>query len=189
MKKLVISCLLVIMTLSLTACGSKNNSTSNSTKQEAQLNDAKGSFGDLKTMPEFKVNDVNDKVVTNDIFKDKKLTMINIWGTFCKPCIDEMPELQELYKEYEKKGVNIIGIVADGDTNEVKAFEILKKSKVDFTNLIPNEKFQKDFVSKTNAVPVTIFLNSKGEILETVVGAREKEAYKKLIENNLNMVK
>ncbi|KAJ49208.1 putative oxidoreductase, partial [Clostridium tetanomorphum DSM 665] len=121
MKKLVISCLLVVMTLSLTACGSKNNNASNSTKQEAELQDTKGSFGDLKTMPEFKVNDVNDKVVTNDIFKDKKLTMINIWGTFCKPCIDEMPELQDLYNEYGKKDVNIIGVVADGDTNEVKA--------------------------------------------------------------------
>lgn len=187
MKKLIISCLLVIMTLSLTACGSKNNNTSTAKSQEIQ--ETKGSFGDLKTMPEFKVNDINDKMVTNDIFKDKKLTMINIWGTFCKPCIDEMPTLQELYKEYEKKGVNVIGVVADGDTNEIKAFEILKKTKVEFTNLIPNEKFQKDFVSKTNAVPVTVFLNSKGEILETIVGAREKEVYKKLIENNLNTVK
>ncbi|MDO7203808.1 TlpA disulfide reductase family protein [Paraclostridium bifermentans] len=36
--------------------------------------------------------------------------MINIWGTSCIPCIDEMPELQELSKEVKSKGVNVIGL-------------------------------------------------------------------------------
>ncbi|GAA0079261.1 TlpA disulfide reductase family protein [Clostridium sp. CTA-5] len=184
MKKIITLCLIGIMSLSLVGCGSTNKSTSNTGNETAQ--ETKGTFSDLISMPKFEVKDIDDNVVTNDIFTNKNLTMINIWGTFCSPCIEEMPILQELSTEYEGKGVNVIGVVADGEENEVGALKMLKKLKVNYTNLIPNEAFKKDFVSKTNAVPVTVFVNNKGEILETVVGDRNKEQFKQLIENHLN---
>lgn len=189
MKKIIISTLLVVMSLSLTACGAKDNKTANAGNSAQVEQSQKGTFADLKVMPQFKVKDINDKEVTNDIFKNQKVTMINIWGTFCGPCVEEMPILQELYKEYQPKGFNLIGVVADGETNEVQALQILKKTKSDFLNLIPNEKFTDDFVSKTKAVPVSVFVNSNGDILETVVGSRSKEEYKKIIERNIQQVK
>lgn len=189
MKKVIISTLLVVMSLSLTACGSKENKAAKVSSTAQAEQSQKGTFAGLKVMPQFKVKDINDKEVTNDIFKDKKVTMINIWGTFCSPCVEEMPSLQELYKEYQSQGFNLVGVVADGDTNEVQALQILKKTKADFVNLIPDEKFKNDFVSKTKAVPVSVFVNSKGEILETVVGSKSKEEYKKIIERNLQQIK
>lgn len=184
MKKIVIGSLLVIMMFSLASCGEKNTKDSNAEAVVAET--AKGYFGDLKIMPEFQLNDINDKPVTDEILKEKDITVINIWGTFCKPCIDELPILQELSQEYGSRGVNILGIVADGDVNNIGAFEMLDKLEVKFTNLIPTEEFKKDFLNRVNVAPVTVIVNSKGEILETLVGDRTKEEYTDLIEQYLN---
>lgn len=189
MKKIIICTLLVAMTLSLSACGSKDSKSQNTGTKTTQSEVSKNGFEGLKEVPKFKVKDIEDKEVTNDIFKDKKLTMINIWGTFCGPCVEEMPILQELYKEYGEKGVNILGIVADGDINETQALQILKKKKVEFVNLIPDEKFKENFVGRTKVAPFSLIVNSKGEIMDMVAGSMDKEGYKKFIEKNLKNVK
>ena len=45
------------------------------------------------SVPSFNTVDLNGKSVTQNIFADRKLTVVNIWGTFCGPCIEELPEL------------------------------------------------------------------------------------------------
>ena len=180
-KKLITFMLLATMTLSLSACGSKDSKAQNGGAKTIQSEEAKNGFGGLKEVPKFKVKDIDDKEVTNDIFKDKKLTMINVWGTFCGPCVEEKClHFRSYIKSMEEKGVNILGVVADGDENEVQALQILQKKKVEFVNLIPDEKFKEAFVSRTKVVPVSLIVNSKGEIMDTVVGSMDKEGYKKV---------
>ena len=58
----------------------------------------------------FTTEDLDGNKITNELFADNKITMINIWGTFCGPCIREMPELAKLSEDYKSKGVEIIGI-------------------------------------------------------------------------------
>ncbi|QXM05482.1 TlpA family protein disulfide reductase [Crassaminicella indica] len=101
-----------------------------------------------------------------------------------------MPEVQALYTEMKEQGVNVIGIVADGIDNEIVVLDVLRKSDVTFKNIIPNDKFVDDFLNKINAVPTTIFVNSNGEIIgEPVIGSRDKEGYKEIIEEALKNVK
>lgn len=183
MKKILIPVLMLTISLSLIACNSKNTNTvtKNTTKTKTE-EVKKTTFGDLSVMPNFKVKNTSGNEITQEILKSKKITMINIWGTFCPPCVEEMPTLQQLYSEYESKGFNLIGVISDGEINEQEALKILKESNISFINLIPDEKFENDFVSKTDVVPASIFVNSKGEILETIVGSQSKEDYKKIIE-------
>ncbi|WP_052045211.1 TlpA family protein disulfide reductase [Caloranaerobacter azorensis] len=171
MKKIVSFILILVLGVSIIGCSTK--------KEQASLED-------LKVMPQFELKSVNGDKVNNEIFKDKKLTMLNVWSTGCGACIEELPDLQALHTEMKNKGVNIIGIVADGIDNEIYALDILRKSGVTFVNIIPNEKFVNDFVSRITVVPVSIFVNSKGEIVgEIVIGSRSKEGYKKIIEEIL----
>ena len=60
--------------------------------------------------PAFQTVDVAGNTVTQDIFKGKKITVVNIWGTFCPPCIEEMPELGRWAREMPQEA-QIIGIV------------------------------------------------------------------------------
>ncbi|SHH44823.1 Thiol-disulfide isomerase or thioredoxin [Caloranaerobacter azorensis DSM 13643] len=174
MKKIVSFILILVLGVNIVGCSTK--------KEQASLED-------LKVMPQFELKSVNGDKVNNEIFKDKKLTMLNVWSTGCGACIEELPDLQALHTEMKNKGVNIIGIVADGINNEIYALDILRKSGVTFVNIIPNEKFVNDFVGRITVVPVSIFVNSKGEIVgEIVIGSRSKEGYKKIIEEILKNV-
>ncbi len=61
------------------------------------------------------MTDFDGNEVDKSLFEGHRLTMVNIWATFCNPCLSEMPELGELAAEYAKEegGVQIIGICTD----------------------------------------------------------------------------
>ncbi|MCT4618414.1 MAG: TlpA family protein disulfide reductase [Marinisporobacter sp.] len=139
-----------------------------------------------KTFPTFKTKDINGKDISSNIFKENKLTMINIWGTFCGPCISEMPDLQELYKEVKKENVNIIGIIGDAKGNEETAKDIIAKTKVSYINILPNAVIQNEFLKDISAYPTSIFVDEKGNIVgEPIIGARSKDDYRKVIMKTL----
>ena len=113
--------------------------------------------------------------VTNEVFKDAELTVVNVWGTFCDPCIEEMPDLQALSEKYEGK-VQLIGIVGDingiEDTEHVEAAkEITEQAGVKFTNLVLSEDLY-DFMSGIVGFPTTIFVDKDGTIIgDPIVGS------------------
>ena len=133
---------------------------------------------------EFNSKDVKGNEVSSDMFKDYKLTMIDIWGTECGPCVSEMPELEELYKELKNEKINLIGIVnnaKDEETTKV-AKEILEKKGVSYTNIVPDEKLEKGILKDVVGTPTILFINDKGEIVgDPIIGGRGKDEYKKII--------
>ncbi len=145
----------------------------------------------------FTTTDIDGKTVTQDIFSGYDLTMINIWATFCPPCLREMPELGKLAAEYKSKGVQIIGIVADvqGPNGAIDpemvelAKEIIAKTKADYPHLLPSNSLYNAKLRYVSAVPETIFVDSKGNLVGSpYVGARSLAAWKSIIEKNLASV-
>lgn len=67
---------------------------------------------------EFYANDLNGKAVDNSILAGHKLTMINIWATFCQPCIKEMPDLQKMSVDMPE-GTQLISIIGDEKDEEL----------------------------------------------------------------------
>lgn len=129
---------------------------------------------------------------SKNIFSQNKLTMINFWGTLCTPCIKELPELQELNDQMSSEKFGVIGIVGDvcDDDTKAEAKDIIAKKGIDFVNLIPNEEIQKDLLSKISGYPVSVFVDSNGNIVgDIIVGARSKEEYKSAAEKILGTLK
>ena len=62
---------------------------------------------------DFVGTDIEGNVVTSDIFSQSKLTMVNVWATYCNPCLSEMPGLGELADEYDAEEFRIIVIISD----------------------------------------------------------------------------
>lgn len=94
---------------------------------------------ELDKMPSFTAKDLNGNTVTDSIFQEKDLTVVNIWGTFCGPCIEEMPELAGWSKSMPSN-VQIIGLVCDiegeeDQTRKDKAVEIMEKAEAGFTRV------------------------------------------------------
>lgn len=140
-------------------------------------------------MPQFSALDLNGNEVTNDIFANKELTVVNVWGTFCTPCIEEMPEIGTWAKEMPDN-VQIIGIVTDiegeEDTEHLEqAKKIMEKSGAEFTQVVANEDFT-DWLKGVVGVPTTFLVDQNGTIIgEPIVGAKVSE-YKQAVEEYLN---
>jgi thiol-disulfide isomerase/thioredoxin len=143
----------------------------------------------LPQMPTFTATDLNGATVTESIFADKDLTVVNVWGTFCGPCIEEMPELGEWAKSMSDN-VQIVGLITDidGDSDTKHhdlAVKIVSKANAEFTHIIGNEDF-KELLSGVVGVPTTFFVDKEGNIVgEPIVGA-DVDGYKKIVEEYLN---
>ena len=64
---------------------------------------------------------VDGEQLTSECFLQSKLTMLNVWATYCNPCLSEMPDLGEIAASYDTSEFQIIGIVSDvaeGDNEE-----------------------------------------------------------------------
>lgn len=131
----------------------------------------------------FNTKDLSGNSVDEEIFKESKLTVLNLWGTFCGPCIEEMPELQELSTEFDKEAVQVLGIVTDGD-NLDEANKIVNKLGVTYQNVIADETLENLIVSKFDYVPATLFVNQDGQVLDSFIpGSTTKDDFKKIIED------
>ncbi|MGL5651678.1 MAG: TlpA family protein disulfide reductase [Paraclostridium sp.] len=139
----------------------------------------------------FKATDLSGNQVTSDIFSKNKLTMVNIWATWCGPCIDEMPEISKLYNELPT-GTNVISICTDsGDDNESLdlAKEVMKKSNAKFKTLIPDKVLKKNLTKKIQVFPTTIFIDSEGKVIGSPhFGEPTAEGFKKSIDENLKLM-
>ncbi len=133
----------------------------------------------------FTTVDLDGNEVTEAIFAEKELTVVNVWGTFCGPCINEMPELA-LWEKELPENVQIIGIISDvnvgGDTTMARA--IVEKTGITFQNLLVSEDLY-SFLSLSQYVPTTYFLDSHGvSVGDPVVGANVAQ-YKQFVEDYL----
>ncbi len=143
---------------------------------------------------EFNAKTIDNKNVTQAVFQDADLTMVNIWGTFCPPCINEMPDLGKLNSSYKKGQFQVVGIVIDAVNRKgiavPKTVEAAKKivqtTKADYLHIVPDEKLLSGVLSAVTVVPTTFFVNKKGEITGyAYTGSRSFEDWKKIVDELL----
>lgn len=148
----------------------------------------------LGTFGSFRASDIYGGARDESVFSDHKLTMVNIWTTFCGPCLDEMPELAALGREYEKSGVRIVGIVLDTlmpdgsiSMSQVKrARELVEITGADYLHLLPSDDLISAKLADVNPVPETVFVDSSGNVVgRSYLGSRSGEEWTKIIDELL----
>ncbi|MBO5325563.1 MAG: TlpA family protein disulfide reductase [Lachnospiraceae bacterium] len=135
----------------------------------------------------FTTTDLYGNTVTQEIFAQSDLTVVNVWATYCGPCINEMPYLGELAEEYDSSKVQIVGIPTDVYNQEYLdyALSLINETGADYTHLLMSEELYNWGLTEIQYVPTTFFVNSEGEILDSVVGSMSKEDWKALIDEKL----
>ncbi len=130
---------------------------------------------DEGTTLSFETTDLNGNPISSEtLFAQNKVTMINIWATTCGPCINEMPELEQLNKDFQANGGAIVGLIGDVSVDN-KQFEddakaIIADTGVTYTNLLAWDEFWD--VLPAPATPTTYFVDSKGRIIgDPIMGA------------------
>lgn len=138
----------------------------------------------IDAMPEFKTKDMAGNEITNEIFSQADLTVINFWGTYCGPCINEMTELAK-WENSMPENVQLIGIMIDVHSQESEEFElaekIIEKTGVSYENLIITKEFDK-LLEQLVGVPTTFFINKDGNIVADPIVGANVAGYKEFVE-------
>ena len=141
--------------------------------------------------------DIHGKEFSSKDFANYDLTMVNVFATWCTACIQEIPDLVEVQKEMQAKGVNIIGIVTDtvddtGENQEAleKAKLIQEKTKANYSFLMPDKTNFNGRLNGIQALPETFFVDKNGQIVgETYSGSHNKKDWTAIIEKELSALK
>ncbi len=144
----------------------------------------------------FTATDLYGNKVDESSLADYELTMVNVWATFCGPCLREMPDLGELAAEYESKGVRIVGMISDVlDSNGnidsaqvVTAQDIVTQTKADYLHILPSEDLF-GLLSQIQSVPTTFFVDKDGnQVGQSYIGSRSKADWEAIIDTVLEEV-
>lgn len=132
----------------------------------------------------FDTQDLEGNAADSNLFAGSKLTLINVWATYCPPCKAEIPDLAKLDKEIED--FQVLGILIDAG---VKSFpdeanldlgkKILSDSGAEYTNILPDLVLIDKFLTSVYAVPTSIFVDEKGQkVGEEIVGSKSYDDWK-----------
>ncbi|MBQ6388643.1 MAG: TlpA family protein disulfide reductase [Mogibacterium sp.] len=195
MKKYLILILSLVLCLSISACAS--NEPAEEEYEEDEYHYAAEDIEVGTGIAAFESEDMDGNKVTEAVFADKDVTVLNVWATFCGPCIGEMPDLAAWDSELPDN-VQIVGVVidtppSDGNSDEIwggaaenleLAHEICDKTGVKYLNILASESVMKAF-AVVEAVPTTFILDREGKtICPPIIGA-DVNSYKKAVEDYL----
>ncbi len=122
-----------------------------------------------------------------------KAALVNIWATWCAPCVKEFPDLIKLYRNYSDAGFELIFISVDEkEDKDSKLPEFLKKQGVDFVTYY--NEFKKpeeiiDYFDKTwgGEIPATYIYNKDGEAVKKYIGKQKYETFETEIKSLLSL--
>lgn len=126
-------------------------------------------------------------------FAPAKLTLVNIWGTFCQPCLVELPDLEKLSKKVMWQRVQVVGILCDVFDSSTKgeldlAKKIIREKNVSYRNFIIAKNTP--WLRNIQAVPTTYIVDPKGKVVAgPIIGSRSADEYKVLIDEALEKLK
>ena len=165
MKRTLSLLLAAVLALALlTGCGGKQASDS-SPEDQTVPNEPAGKEGAaaLGSLTSFSAGTLDGGTFTQEDIAAKDLTAINFWGTFCSPCIAEMPDLAAFEKALPDN-VAMLTVCLDGYGNEDSVKEVLENAGFEGVTLITGEGDLLDLANNLMYTPTTVLADSQKEI-------------------------
>ncbi len=152
---------------------------------------ASNTSGMSPNLSSFETETLDGQTVDETIFEDYDITMVNVWATWCGPCVNEMPDLAELHRDMLPENANMITLLTDVPDGIEAAKEIVATSNGEFITMFANESLN-GLLNTVTAIPTTFMVDSEGNIIGSpIVGApptNPAEMYLGAIENALATV-
>lgn len=145
-------------------------------------------FMSPQEMWDFSVIDMNGNTLSAvELFSGNALTIVNVWTTYCPTCIEEMPDLSKLSKEYADRGVKFIGIVSDvyeGQDGQY-AKKLIEETGADFCQLYANDRLGTLLLGSVQYVPTTFIFDENRTVVDMHVGSLAYDSWVEKIEELL----
>lgn len=134
-----------------------------------------------------------DSVALTNLISENKgnVFVVNVWATWCVPCVEEMPALVKFTDSYESENVKVIGISIDyPEEIQSKILPFIKKHKINFpiyVNDFKNDEALINFLNKewSGAIPATFIYDKTGIQKEFLLGKHSFEDFKSAVEKYL----
>lgn len=158
--------------------------------QAAQLSEpVDNDTGHIGEVLSFETTDLDgNPVKSEDLFKDNKITMVNLWGTWCGNCLDEMAALAELHTRLQAKGCGVVGVEYEGAPIDGaladKAREVMAQYGTNYPNVVIPEG--NPIFDEVTGYPTTFFVDSAGRILTFPIAGAMVEQYEPTIDRLLS---
>ena len=137
----------------------------------------------------FETTDIyGNEIKSSDLLASGRITMINVWATYCSPCIGELPFLAKIPDEYDKSELQLVGVVSDvfdQATYNTAVSLIQSKGAYTYPHLLVSETIYDALLKDIVGVPTTFFVDSEGHVLKTVVGSNTLARWKEIIDTVL----
>jgi thiol-disulfide isomerase/thioredoxin len=104
-----------------------------------------------------------------------KVLVVDFWATFCPPCVRQVPRLAELSKKYRDRGLEVIGLTSDPETDRQKVEGFLKKAGADYTVGYDNQWLSSAFLKGTEdetgpPIPQIFVISRDGRVVDHFIG-------------------
>lgn len=147
--------------------------------QNPETNPPEGAAPEMKA--DFTLKSLSGEEVSLSDYRGK-VVLINVWATWCAPCVYEIPELVKLRETYKDKGFEILGVVVNSPENQVK--NMVKKYEMAYPILWGTETALAK-LGHISAIPRTFIVNTRGQIVEDVTGRHTYADFENLIKKHL----
>ena len=113
----------------------------------------------------FKLSDYRGKVV-----------VVDFWATYCKPCVEQVPQLADLSRKYRDQGLEVVGLTSDDKEDQEKVIQFLKRHKADYTIGYDNRWLSSAFLKATEdetgspPIPQLFVISREGRVVEHMIG-------------------
>ena len=125
---------------------------------------------------QFETTDLSGNPVNSaDLFAQHEITMLNLWGTWCGPCIQELPDLNKVNEQLGAMNGVVVGLLNDGQgRNDVDlARRLITENDVSYLNILAPENMSE--LIQQRYYPMTIFVNRDGVVIgDTLLGTPGK---------------
>ncbi len=124
-----------------------------------------------KVAPDFELPDLTEQEVRLSDYRGK-VVFLNFWATWCKPCKEEMPSMEVLYREFKDDGLVVLAVSIDRVTTKDDIPPFVKSMDLSFPVLVDSWG-QTDKRYKLMGVPETYIIDQEGVLREKIIGPRD----------------
>ncbi len=175
---------LAAVSLSLSSCfffDKTENKDNTKSVNDTEVTENDNNDIDVSKLPvakDFTLNDMKgNKVSLMKVVSESKITILDFWASWCPPCMSEMPNLVNIYENYNDDGLQIVGVSLDNDKKSWQnAVEAMGMKWVQVSDLKGWENAAAQLY-QVDAIPHTLILDNEGHILAEDLRGQQLEEF------------
>lgn len=124
-------------------------------------------YGQSQKAPAIALRDIQGRTLRLSDYKGK-VVLLNFWATWCPPCRAETPDLVKIQREYQERGLQVIGITYPPEkVGEVRRF--VRSLKINYPILL-GRRATKTLFDQSETLPLTVIIDREGNIKDRIEG-------------------